>query len=146
MFQHRFICTDKERAVFRIHQMMANDLPCGKTLFGGNLYKAGIHFQVRNERIKGYYLNMHEIPSRRGSPIRVCFTGKFVEEAGNLFFDVYIYPRVIEVLFLLFAFVFLLYNGKLVGMITAVIFMTVFAKGYYDLLKAAYHSLDEIFG
>ena len=71
---------------------------------------------------------------------------QIIKIVGNLFFDVYIYPRVIEVLFLLFAFVFLLYAGKLVGMITAVIFMTVFAKGYYDLLKAAYHSLDEIFG
>ena len=146
MFQHRFICTDKERAVFRIHQMMANDLPCGKTLFGKKLYKSGIHFKVCNESIKGFYLDAPENASHRGSPIRVCFTGKFVEDAGNLFFDVYIYPRVNEVLFLLFAFLCFFNTGKIVGMIVAVIFLPLFAKGYYDLLKAAYHSLDEIFG
>ena len=146
MFQHRFICTDKERTISRINQMMVNDLPCGKTLFGKKLYKSGIHFQVCNESIKGFYLNTPETTSHRGSPIRVCFTGKFVEEAGNLFFDVYIYPRGIEVLFLLFAFLCLFYAGKIVGMIVAVIFLTVFAKGYYDLLKAAHYSLDKIFG
>ena len=74
-------------AVFHINQLKATDLPCGKSILGGDLFKSGIHFQECNDKIKGFYLSKSENESHRGSPIRVCFSGEFVEEENNLFFD-----------------------------------------------------------
>lgn len=61
---------------------------------------------------KRFFLAESENESHRGSPIRVCFLGEFVEEENDLFFDVYIYPRIVEILFLIFAFIFLFFLEK----------------------------------
>ena len=78
MFKQRFACTNKDDILFRINQIIENDSPCGKSIFGGALYKSGIHFQGCGDMIKGFYLAESENESHRGSPIRVCFSGKFV--------------------------------------------------------------------
>ena len=93
--------------LFSINQIIANDSPSGKSIFGGDLYKSGVHFKVCEEKIKGFFLAESENESHRGAPIRVCFSGEFVEEENDLFFDVYIYPRIVEILLLIFAFIFL---------------------------------------
>ena len=105
MFKYRFSCTNENDILFHINQIITNDLSCGKTWWGSDLYKSGIHFQECSDRINGFYLAESENESYNGSPIRVCFSGKFVEEENTLFFDVYIYPRIIEILFLIFSFV-----------------------------------------
>lgn len=107
MFKYRFSCTDKDSVLFSINQIIVNDLPCGKSIFGGDLYKSGIHFEKRSDKIKGFYLAESENDNHRGSPIRVCFSGEFVEEETAVFFDVYIYPQIIEIIYLIFASVFL---------------------------------------
>ena len=101
MFKYRFACSNKDNILFSINQIIANDSPCGKSIFGGDLYKSGIHFEICEEKIKGFFLAESENESHRGSPIRVCFSGEFVEEENNLFFDVCIYPRIVEILFLI---------------------------------------------
>lgn len=145
MFKYRFTCTNKDDILFRINQIVTNDLPCGKSMFGGVLYKSGIHFEECDEKIKGFYLAESENKSHRGSPIRVCFCGQFVEEENNLFFDVYIYPRIIEVLFLMVAFIFLSFFGKATGLIISVVVLCLFGKGYYDMMKDMYNRLNRIF-
>ena len=145
MFKHRFSCSNKDNILFSINQIIANDLPCGKSIFGGDLYKTGIHFEECDEKIKGFYLVESENESHRGSPIRVCFYGKFVEEENNLFFDVYIYPRIIEIVFLMFAFIFLSFFGKIVGFIISVLALFLFGKGYVDIMKDTYRRLNRIF-
>ena len=145
MFKHRFSCTDKSNILFQINQSIENDLPCGKSIFGGVLYKSGIHFQECGDKIKGFYLAESENESHRGSPIRVCFSGEFVEEENNLFFDVYIYPRIIEVLFLIYAFIFLSFFGKVTGFITSLVVLCLFGKGYIDMMKDTYNRLNRIF-
>ncbi len=145
MFKYRFACTNKDDILTRINQIITNDSPCGKSIFGSNLYKSGIHFQQCDEYIKGFYLAESENESHKGSPIRVCFYGQFVEEENNLFFDVYIYPRIIEVLFLIFAFIFLSIFGKTTGFIISVVALCLFGKGYYVMMIAAYNRLNRIF-
>ena len=127
--------------------MIVNDLPCEKNLFGENIFKAGIHFQECDENIKGFYLDESEEDdvSFRGARIRVCFTGKFVEESGNLFFDVHIYPNIIEALFLVLTFIFACVYGGIVGFIMASLILFFFAKGYYDMMNDTYNILSRIF-
>jgi len=145
MFKYRFSCTNKDNVLSTINQIIANDLPYGKSIFGSDLYKSGIHFENCEERIKGFYLAESENESHRGSPIRVCFSGEFVEEDNNLFFDVYIYPRIIEVLFLIVAFIFLSFFGKVTGFIISLVVLCLFGKGYIDMMKDTYNRLNRIF-
>ena len=145
MFKYRFDCKNKDDILFAINQIIANDSPCGKSIFGGDLYKSGIHFETCEESIKGFFLAESENESHRGSPIRVCFSGEFVEEENDLFFDVYIYPRIVEILFLIFAFIFLSFFGKVTGVIISVVVLCIFGKGYYDMMKVTYNRLNRIF-
>ena len=96
-------------------------------------------------QIKGFFLSEPENESHRGSPIRVCFSGEFVEEENNLFFDVCIYPRIVEILFLIFAFLFLSFFGKVTGVIISVVVLCIFGKGYIDMMKDTYDRLNRIF-
>ena len=145
MFKYRFACSNKDIILFSINQIIANDSPCGKSIFGGDLYKSGIHFEVCEEKIKGFFLAESENESHRGSPIRVRFSGEFVEEENNLFFDVCIYPRIVEILFLIFAFLFLSFFGKVTGIIISVVVLCIFGKGYIDMMKDTYDRLNRIF-
>lgn len=145
MLKHKFICTDKENIKYKIEQMKINDIPCGKSIFGGNLYKSGIHFQECGENIKGFYLADSENESHKGSPIRVCFLGKFVEEAETLYFDVNMYPNMFQLLFLIFVFLFLSIIGKIMGTVVAIVVLSFFTKEYYDMMKSTYYCLEKIF-
>ena len=49
MFKYRFACSNKDNILFSINQIIANDSPCGKSIFGGDLYKSGIHFEKCEE-------------------------------------------------------------------------------------------------
>ena len=126
MFKYRFACSNKDNILFAINQIIANDSPCGKSIFGGDLYKSGIHFEICEEKIKGFFLAESENESHRGAPIRVCFSGEFAEEENDLFFDVYIYPRIVEILLLIFAFIFLSFFGKATGVIISVVVLCIF--------------------
>ena len=145
MFKYRFACKNKDNIFFAINQIIANDLPSGKSIFGGDLYKSGIHFEICEEKIKGFFLAESENESHRGAPIRVCFSGEFVEEENDLFFDVYIYPRIVEILLLIFAFIFLSFFGKATGVIISFVVLCIFGKGYYDMMKDTYNRLNRIF-
>ena len=145
MFKYRFACSNKDNILFSINQIIANDSPCGKSIFGGDLYKSGIHFETYEEKIKGFFLAESENESHRGSPIRVCFMGEFVQEENDLFFDVYIYPRIVEIAFLIFAFIFLSFFGKIVGFIISIFVFCLFGKGYIDMIKDTYQRLNRIF-
>ena len=62
-----------------------------------------------------------------------------------MFFDVYIYPHIIEIMFLIFAFIFLSFFGKSVGFIISVLVLCLFGKGYADMMKDTYLKLKMIF-
>ena len=145
MFKYRFVCANKDHALIRINNIIMNDLPCGKTLWGHNLYKSGIHFQEYGDTIKGFYIAESENESHRGLPIRVSFLGEFVKEDNNIFFNVYIYPNILEMLFFVFLFVFACAFGEGSGFIVAVLVLLFFANGYRDMMKDTYCILYEIF-
>lgn len=145
MFKYRFNCTDKEAILCKIKQLSANNSTYIKSIFGIRLYESGIHIKSCEDKIEGFFLQESEEESHKGSPIRVCFTGKFTEINGDLFFEAYLYPRIIEVLFLLFAAVFLSVTGKTAGLVISIILLSFFAKGYYDMIKSLYDELCKIF-
>ena len=144
MLKNRFVCSNKEMIINKIEDMMIRDYPV-KSIWGINLYRSGIHFQECGEIIKGFYLDEGEDETIHGSPIRVCFFGKFIEDAGNLFFDVYIYPNIFEAVFFIFAFVFACVYGGIAGFMVASLVLFFFAKGYYDMMNDTYRILDRIF-
>ena len=145
MFKYRFECADKARACFKMERIIEKDFPCGKTFFGGNLYKAGIHFQEYDKIIRGFYINIPEIEVKSGSPIRVSFKGEFVQENERLFFDVYIYPRIADVLLLIFTFLFFTIYGKITGFLTSAAVIFIFAKGYCKMIRETRDEFSRIF-
>lgn len=145
MFKFRFVCTDKDSALQRVNQAMINDRPRRKAMFGGDLYRKGIHFRECGESVRGFYLSENEDESTHGNPPRVCFTGKFVLENDHLYFDVYIHPRIFEVLLIMCAAVSLTFWGEIFGFIVSAVFLFIFSKEYINLIKAAYEELYHIF-
>ena len=87
--------------MYKMQQRMCYDAPCNKTIFGFDLYSSGIHFMEADKVVRGFYLAETEDNHYRGNPICVC---KFTEEDETQFFDVYIYPRIGEIIFLIGAF------------------------------------------
>ncbi len=147
MFKYRLACLDKEKIIFKINQIMTNDSPCRKSFLGEDLYEAGIHFQECDEKIKGFYLPQSEKSSYRNLPVRMYFDGGFIEEAGSLFFDVKIYPRMRIILLLLsiFILVYIAIAGKVTGIIVDAIILLFFGLWLYDMAKDTYKKLSEIF-
>lgn len=103
MFRYRFECED-ENLTRSVMATMQSDSVSG--LFGSRIYDSGIHFTSLGKKIKGFYTSESEFddtPGRydRKSPIRVCFSGRFVYKKGKCYLELSIYPRLIEMLFLL---------------------------------------------
>lgn len=144
MFKYKIKCDGKEKAVDAIHKMIINDFACGKDLFGGKLFNGGIHFKKCDETIKGFYLDESEDEMSRGAPIRVCFSGKFREENGDLFFDVFIYPRIQEILLLIFVCVQFTLFGKVTGILLSIMLLLFFGKSYYKMILDTYDTLKRI--
>ena len=144
MFKYRFVCSDKDFIVDKIEAMMMRDRPV-KSIWGIDLYRSGIHFQRCDEIIKGFYLEEGEEESHHGAPIRVYFFGKFVEDAGNLFFDVFIYPSIFQAIFLIFMLFLAIAFDNIFGLIVTLLVESVFIKGYCDMMRDAYQILAVIF-
>ena len=146
MIKYRFPCTDKENIICDIGQIIMKDFPCGKTLFGGDMYRAGIHFQRCDDIIKGFYIDISENESSRGGVCRVCFIGKFVENQDELFFDCYIFPAPFEFISLILCLLYcLFFPAGVFGTIVCIAVFSFFIKGYYDLMNVTYDRLKSIF-
>ena len=144
MLKYRFYCDDKENMISKFKQMKENDLPCGNNLFGGNLYGEGIHFRKIGNIVTGFYLADNENESHRGAPIRVSFIGKFTEDNDGVYFIVYVFPRIPQILFFLLVMIELCALGKLVGAFIALIVAIVFGKGYSYMIKGTYDEFKKI--
>lgn len=147
MFKYKITCSCIDTILFKINQIITNDSPCRKSFLGEDLYEAGIHFQECDEKIKGFYLSQSEKCSYRNLPVRMYFDGEFIDEAGSLFFDVKIYPRMRLILLLLsiFILVYIAIAGKVIGIIIDIIILLFFGLWLYDMAKDAYKKLSEIF-
>ena len=102
MFRYRFECSDENTVRSVLATMQSDSIP---GLFGSRLYDSGIHFTAFGKKIKGFYTRESEFDEtsgrNRSSPIRVSFSGCFVNKKGKCYFELSIYPRLIEILFLL---------------------------------------------
>lgn len=103
MFRYRFECSDENLARSVMATMQSDSMPA---LFGTRLYDRGIHFTEFGKKIKGFYIEKSDIGDassgrNRTSPMRACFSGRFVYKKGKCFFEVSIYPRLLDVVLLL---------------------------------------------
>ena len=85
MFKFQFECSDEHCVRTDFENMMLQDTPCGKGLFGKDLLRRGIHFTECENSIKGFYINELENEGTRGSPLRVSFRGRFVKKVKKNF-------------------------------------------------------------
>ena len=147
MFRYRFECRNPQRALETVNNYMTKDFPVGKDIFGRELYKGGIHFTERDEEIKGFFIDHSENEriGTHGSPIKVRFRGHFTEKDGKVYFDVYIYPRIPEALFIFFATASLALEGSISGTVIGIIVFILFGKGYVDMMIKTYEILKGIF-
>lgn len=150
MFKYRFECRSPERSCETVNLYITRDFPDGKNIFGKPLYKAGIHFTECDEEVKGFFIDHSEsehdgIHRARGSPIRVCFCGHFTEEDGKTYFDVYIYPKIPEALFILGATASIALAGEMTGTVVAIVVLLLFGRGYYKMMVETYEILKGIF-
>ncbi|MBR6754449.1 MAG: hypothetical protein IKM22_00790 [Clostridia bacterium] len=143
MFKYRFVCEDKDDIIYRLNQKMFVDLPCGRSLWGWKLYGEGIHFTQVGDVVKGFFLENSEC-ERVASQIRTIFSGRFVNEGDNVYFDVYIYPRIIEFLFLTGAMISISANGIFMALIAFAIY-AFFLKGYYNMIVGTYEFFERLF-
>lgn len=128
MFKYSFRCDNEACAREEITNMMMNDLPIGKSLLGKEWFRQGIHFTECGEKIKGYYLSSDEC-DRRGVT-RIMFSGKFIETAEGTFFNVYIYPKITELIFLLIVTVSFISTFEPLFIIVSSFMFIMFVRGY----------------
>ena len=141
MFKYSFRCDNVDIFRTEVINIMMNDLPIGKTIFGREYFRRGIHFIECDEKIKGYYISSDE-GGRRGNVSRVVFNGKFVERPEGTFLDVYIYPQIIEVIFLLFCTVALISTLEIIAVIMSSFVFVMFIHGYIREIKETYDYLN----
>ena len=137
MFKYRFPCSNEQDTRDFFYNMMCRDTPIGKGLFGHDLLRRGIHFTDIGEEIKGFYMSESEGESSRGDPLRVSFSGSFVREGNDLFFEVLIYPRIAELLFIAGGYVAISVAGGLVGLLISTVIFALFMVGYFSDIKKA---------
>ena len=128
MFKYSFRCDNEACVRSEITNMMMNDLPIGKSLLGKEWFRQGIHFTECGEKIKGFYLSSDEC-DRRGVT-RIMFSGKFVETAEGTFFNVYIYPKITELIFLLIITGSFLSTFEPIFIIVSSFMFIMFVRGY----------------
>ena len=128
MFKYSFRCDNEACAREEITNMMMNDLPVGVSPFGKEFFRKGIHFTECGEKVKGYYLSSDE-GDRRGVT-RIMFSGKFIETAEGTFFNVYIYPKITELIFLLIVTVSFISTFEPLFIIVSSFMFIMFVRGY----------------
>ena len=135
MFKYQFECSDEDRIRADFENIMLQDAPCGKGIFGNYLLRRGIHFTECGNSINGFYIDESENEGTRGSPLRVSFRGRFVKKGDKTFFEVYIYPRLFELVFILIAYVSISVEAELIGFLLATVIFIVFMVGYIKGIK-----------
>ena len=135
MLKFQFECSDEERIRTDFENMMFRDTPCGKGIWGNDLLRSGIHFSKCGEKIKGFYLTESENEGMRGSPLRVSFCGRFVKKGDKCIFEVFIYPRLVEFLFILFTYVSISVVAELIGFLFSTVILIIFMLAYIKAIK-----------
>lgn len=144
MFKYRFLCKNKEMFIKGIEDKMFYDRPVEYSLFA-DFFGRGIHFRENGEQVKGYFFYQRDGSSPRGgSPIQVKFKGSFVEDDGKLFFDVRIYPRLIDVLFWIAAYISCIVVGRWDGILITVVVSFIFFRGFYKSIKETARIFDRM--
>lgn len=145
-FKYTFLCANTAEARSTFADMAEGDYPYDTWFFGlVKLWRKGLHFRSTGERYKGFFVPEHEVGSTRGAPIRASFNGRFVKKGENTFFEVYIYPRPIELLFLLSVLISAISCLDPLTTVIATVFFIVFSYCYYQNITEAAEEFERIF-
>ena len=135
MLKFQFECSDEKRVRADFEHMMIRDTPCGKGIWGNDLLRSGIHFKECGDKIKGFYIVGSESEGTRGSPLRVSFAGRFIKKGDKRIFEVLIYPRMVELLLVLIAYISISIAAELIGFVVSTVIFAVFMIGYCKAIK-----------
>ena len=135
MLKFQFECSDEKRVRADFENMMLRDAPCGKGIWGNDLLRSGIHFKECGENIKGFYISESESEGTRGSPLRVSFVGRFIKKGDKRIFEILIYPRMVEFLFILIAYISISIATELIGFVVSTVIFAVFIIDYFKGIK-----------
>ena len=135
MFKFRFKCSDEGRVRTAFENNKFYDRPAGKGIFGNDLQDKGIHFKECGKQIKGFYISESEAEATKGAPIRVEFNGCFIKREDGTFFEVYIYPKPMEFLLVLIAYIILSLASGLFGFLFSTLIFIGFMYVYICNIK-----------
>ena len=135
VLKFQFECSDEKRVRADFENMMLRDAPCGKGIWGNDLLRSGIHFKECGEKIKGFYISESEREGTRGSPLRVSFVGRFIKNGDKQIFEVLIYPKMVEFLFILIAYISISIATELIGFVVSTVIFAIFMIGYFKGIK-----------
>ncbi len=144
LFKYQFECADEKFTHNKFQDLLDNDRPCGRGIWGNNLYRQGIHFIECGEKIKGFYIDSSENESAISLPIRIYFSGEFESEKDKTVFKVYIYPRIIGIVILIIAAIILLITANIGGIPFIVIILILLSISYcrvYNKTVAEFQNL-----
>ena len=145
-FKYTFLCANTAEARSTFADMAEGDYPYDTWFFGlVKLWRKGLHFRSAGERYEGFYVPEHETGNTRGAPIRVSFSGRFVEEGEKSFFEVSIFPRLGEVLFILALLASVIASLEPISTTFAAVFFIVFAYCYCQNITEAAEEFERIF-
>ena len=135
MMKYSYACLDETAVRATIAYLQSRDFPCREGRFGNKFYNQGIHFTECGEVIRGFYLDASEERPSRANHTRACFRGRFVEKDGSKYFEVWIYPHLLEVLFLLLAFAMIFRVADVAGLVFSAAACGIFALGYVKKIR-----------
>ncbi len=135
MLKFQFECSDDKCVRADFENMMLRDTPCGKGIWCNDLLRSGIHFKECGEKIKGFYITESENEGTRGASLRVSFEGRFIKKGDKQIFEVFIYPRMVEFLFVLVAYVSISAVAELIVFLLSTVVFVVFMLGYFKGIK-----------
>lgn len=147
MYRYRFKCSDEDRVRAHIERRISSDVPDVMGIFNSKFYKKGIHFKLCGEYICGFYLPRDAKPKTgsNASPFRVCFRGRFIKKENETVFEVYIYPRLVELFLLSFILVGFALTGKVMGFALAAVGNCFVLSQYGKMIKETASEISLLF-
>lgn len=145
IFKYIFACSNEEQVKAMFNNMKLQDSSHARSIFGFRLWRRGLHITECGEFVKGFYVPEHDWNSSRGSPIRASFRGRFVKKRDDTFFEVYIYPRIPEIAFIILTYIASMSVAEPIGACFLTFLFLFFCYGYYTNIKEAADAFRCIF-
>lgn len=137
VFKFRFACSNEKQVRNTFQNMMLGNTSHARGFFGFRLWRRGLHITECGESVKGFYVPEHDWSGSRGSPTKASFRGGFVKKGDDTFFEVCIYPRISEFVFIVLVYASSMSIAEPIGACFLTFIFLLFCYGYYTNIKEA---------